>query len=1007
SGAAWLYLYDTTTGSLQLVDHAVGQDNVTDQAGFNSGFIGEGGQVVYAKVGTASVANNGLVAYADGSNNLVASGMDPGFITSDVYLYDPATQANRLVSFIQGSPTLGAGGVTFGAVISADGSHVAYVSDDNVTGGITTTVIDNVFSYDVQKVTNTLVSTMAGSTTVGGNANSGAAGLGLAVSSNGQFIAFTSEATNLVPMQSTAPGNNVFLYNSQAPGLTLVSGVSGANATKVGAGGVPDLTPTGIPTGPNPLSGPVGPGDPITGAEFLGGPQVLSMSSDGSLIAYVSNGAGLLPGQSGTLPADNVFLYSRSTGQNALASGVNGSATAAAALESSYPALSGDGSLLAFHSQAANLDGLRDNNGVADVFTYTPASPGAAALASRAAFAEPEAPGDSFATSVSADGRYTVFTSNATNLVPNQVTVNTQQNVYLFDNQTGTVRLVNHVPGLPATTGDGGVHPLFFPSANTADRPPDYVQPVISADGSTVAFASFDDNLVANESVPAAEKDQTSHPGPVIEFLYLYNVADQSVTLVNHVPGQPATVQAPSANGGVFYDSLHPAISADGSFVAFAFGQPDGDEVGVALYNRATGLTTIIKSDADTNEPVARSPGISDDGRFVSYLEQGQVYVYDRVSGRSVLASHDNSSATSTTPANGASSAPVISHDGSAVAFVSAATNLVPGQVASGFTNVFLYRNDLSGSDAVGAIRLVSGVNGSATAGGNGSSDSPAVSNQVPGDGNTIYVAYRSDATNLVAGQSGAAGNIFEFNTQPTAQIPAQTLVSHQAGTAPGAATAGAGGVAAPTFDDGLRESPVNPVIDDDGHLVSYASTAGNLIPGQTPTGGSSGMSNLFVWLRPMNANILASGQDGSPMFTGDFDSDAPLMTRGSFPIFTSLATNLVNGIGGTSVVYINTLVSVALSPNTVAVGSGAGSLVGDLAVTSLLAGQFVPPVYSLPAAELDNHLFGVSGNALLTEFPAAAVAGYQVSVHFNIGFGNDVLVLNVFVAAPAPGGGF
>jgi hypothetical protein len=512
------------------------------------------------------------------------------------------------------------------------------------------------------------------------------------------------------------------------------------------------------------------------------------------------------------------------------------------------------------------------------------------------------------------------------------------------------------------------------------------VRPVISADGSTIAFASFDNNLVTNEVIPPQQENQASHPGPVIEFIYLYDVKTQTVTLVNHATGQPATVNAPTANG-VFYDSFQPAISADGKFVAFAFGEPDDDGVGVALYNRTADKTTAIVAGPDTMAVVPRDPTISDNGQFVSYLDRGQVHVYDGATGKSVLASHDNSSPTSTKPANGVFSAPVISHDGSAVAFVSTSTNLVPGQVASAFTNVFLYRNDTSGHDAVGPVRLVSGaLNGtisSATTGGNGNSDSPAI--DLKGD----YVAYRSDATNLVPGQSGPKGNVFEFN----AQADTQTLVSHD-NTSLTSAT-GVGGSS-------------SPVIDDDGHLVSYASTAGNLIPGQMrPTGAPAGLDNVYIWLRQTNANILASGENGSPIMTGNADSDIPLLTRGSFPGFSSRATNLVNGIGGTSVAYINTLVALALSTNTVAVGSPSGTVVGTLSVSSLLRGQFLPPVYSLPGGEASNRLFGVSGATLVIEVMPAGAQGYQVSVHVNIGFGDDAVVLNVFAAVPAPGGGF
>jgi hypothetical protein len=983
ASARWLYLYNTTDGSTQLVDHAAGQNNVTDKIGFDSGFIGQNGQVVYAKVGTASVADNGLVAYVDGSDNVISGFTGTAF---DVYLYDPTTRANQLVSFDPASRTQGAGGAGLAAVISADGSAVAYVSDDNVVAGMDNAgmMIDNVFRYDVSSETNTLVSAAAGTTTTGGNANSGASGLSLAVSRNGLLIAFTSSATDLVPQQSGAAGN-VFLYDAGSASLTLLSGVNGS--ATVGAGGVPDLTPSGIPTGP---VGPTGPADPITGAEFLGGPQVLSMSEDGGLVAYVSNAGAIVPGQSSPVPADNVFLYDGSTGRTTLESGVGGSATVTATRESSDPVLAGLGSVLVFHSLAPDLTaGLFDGNGVADVFTAAPGTPGAA-LASRAAFPDPQAPGDSFATSVSADGRYTVFTSNATNLVTNQVTVNTQQNIFLYDSQTGTVRLVNHVPGAFNTTGDGGVHPDFFPSTDSALPPPDFVKPVISADGNWIAFASFDDNLVPNEAIPPEERNQPVSPGPPIEFIYLYNVSDQTITLVNHAPGEPATIQAPSANGGVFYDSFQPAISYHGDYVAFAFGEPGDDGVGVALYSRATDSTTIIASYPDLDamnftQTVPRDPSISDSGQFVAYgsgTDGTNVSVYDRTSGTTTLVSHAFGSSL---PADGTSSGAVISHDGTAIAFVSTADDLVSAQIsggAAGLTNVFLYKV------AGGAVSLVSGAGGSDAVTGDGNSDSPAI------DLDGTYVAYRSDATNLVSGQTASGSNVYEFNTQ----AGTQTLVSHVAGDP----TTAAGGSS-------------EPVIDDDGHLVSYVSTAGDLIPGQSaPADAPAGVKNVFIWLRPTNANILASGQGGSPTVTCDADSDGPLLTRNSFPGFSSRARNLLQGVAGTSVAYINTLVALVLSPNTIVLGTPAGSVVGTLSVSSLLVGQYLPPTYRLPAGQASDALFALGATAggtapLLTQFLASAVQVYVVRIDVDVGFGNDPVFLQVAVApgaGPPPAGG-
>jgi Tol biopolymer transport system component len=808
----------------------------------------------------------------------------------------------------------------------------------------------------------TLVSGSGGSATQGGDADSGLIGLGagfsaraLAVTPDGRFIAFVSQATDLASGQSGAAGN-VFLYDSRSPGLTLLSGVGGSST--VGAGGDVSLLPPGSPSSVL---------DPISNALAS---LALSISDDGGLVAFVSQANDIVPGQTGPAGIDSVFLYSRAAGRATLVTGVRGSATAADAGQSGFPVLSGDGSRLAFHSVAFDLgSGFFDGNGAADVFTYDTATR-ATALVSRAAFQQ-VAPGNSYPASVSGNGRYTVFTSTARDLVPNQTTAtfSDSESIFLFDQQAGTNRLVNHVPGLPDTTGDVGI-PFTL-----GQRPLRPLRPVVSADGSTVAFTTGDDNLVSGEP-PRGTQFISSID------VYLYDVASGQVRLVNHVAGSDATPNL---------SALEPAVSASGRYVAYVLGSsanpiPAPSNLGqgaIALYDSMTDTTTMITPLDSMNQGLASDPTISDDGRFVSYLDQPQgsanqqVYVYDRVTGRTVLVSHDNSSPTSTTPANGASSAPVISHDGTAVAFVSAATNLVPGQVASGFTNVFLYRNDTSGGDGVGPVRLVSGALGSATAGGGGNSDSPAVGK----DGS--YVAYRSDADNLVAGQSGATGNVFEFN----AQAGTQTLVSHRAG----APTAGAGAAS-------------EPVIDDDGHLVSYASTAGNLIPGQ---GGTPGVQNIFVWLRQTNANILASGQGGSPTVTGNADSDGPLLTRDSFPVFSSRATNLVNGIGGTSVAYLNTLVSVSLAPNTVAVGSPSGSVVGGLSVSSLLQGQFLPPVYSLPAGEASNGLFGISNAALVTAFAPTGAAGYLVRVHVNVGFGDDAVVLNVFAAIPAPGGGF
>jgi hypothetical protein len=320
-----------------------------------------------------------------------------------------------------------------------------------------------------------------------------------------------------------------------------------------------------------------------------------------------------------------------------------------------------------------------------------------------------------------------------------------------------------------------------------------------------------------------------------------------------------------------------------------------------------------------------------------------------------------------TSGSNGHSTDAVISTDGSTIAFVSDGTNLVSGQSAGSVTNVFLFKND-----GTGTVSLVSGVNGSTTLTGDGNSDSPVVN----ADGS--YIAFRSDATNLV-GSDNAGSNIYEFNTQTRAQV----LVSAVAGSP----LVGAGGSS-------------DPVISPDGHLVTYTSTAGNLVPSQS---GLVGVENVFVWLRQNGANILVSGQNGSPVVTGNADSVHPLLAGNQFPAFSSLATNLITGLGGTSVTYLNTLVQVSLFPNLIADGSLPGTTVGRLTITSLLVGQYLPPVYHLSPASSSSFALAArtGGEDLLTRFLASYTGqgSYQVTVFVDVGFGDRAATFQVYVS--------
>src|SRR5579871_5749506 len=71
------------------------------------------------------------------------------------------------------------------------------------------------------------------------------------------------------------------------------------------------------------------------------------------------------------------------------------------------------------------------------------------------AVAASDAAGDVFQAGSSADGRYVVYTSAASNLVPGQITTAAGSNVFLYDRQAQTTTLISHEADTPAQTANG------------------------------------------------------------------------------------------------------------------------------------------------------------------------------------------------------------------------------------------------------------------------------------------------------------------------------------------------------------------------------------------------------------------------------------------------------------------------------------------------------------------------------------------------------------------------
>jgi Tol biopolymer transport system component len=385
--------------------------------------------------------------------------------------------------------------------------------------------------------------------------------------------------------------------------------------------------------------------------------------------------------------------------------------------QSQAPSISADGRFVAFRSQAANLV-AGDFNGLADIFVRDRLT-GQTTLASVSSLGL-QADGASDRPALSADGRYVAFVSSATTLVAGDT--NGVDDVFLRDLQAGTTTRVSVGPG--GAQGD-------FSSGN----------PAISGDGRFVGFMSHADNLVAGD---------TNH----LQDIFVH---DNGLGATVRVSVDSAGLQANSASNFC-------ALSSTGRFVAFsslASNLVPGDSNGSAdifLRDTQANTTTRVSLSSFGNQALGGSdfPAISADGLRVAFVSSAanlvpgdtnlvaDVFVRDLLASTTTRASVDSGGAQS----NGAcGNAVALSADGRFVGFESLATNLVPGD-GNGVADIFV--RELAAGSTIRVSVDSGGIQG------NGACD-PAVA--LSGDGR--YACFSSLATNLVAGDTNGAIDVF------------------------------------------------------------------------------------------------------------------------------------------------------------------------------------------------------------------------------------------------------
>jgi Tol biopolymer transport system component len=380
-----------------------------------------------------------------------------------------------------------------------------------------------------------------------------------------------------------------------------------------------------------------------------------SISADGRYVVFASHANNLVPGD--TNGAADIFVHDRQTGQT---SRVSVASNGTQGNSKSYgPSISADGRYVAFHSDASNLV-PGDTNGTRDVFVHDRQT----GQTSRVSVASSgtQGNGTSYSRSLSADGRYVVFYSHANNLVPGDT--NGRTDVFVHDRQMGQTSRVS-------VASDG---------AQGNDWSYD---PFISADGRYVVFASYASNLVPGDT-------NGTH----------------DIFVHDRQTGQTSRVSVAS-NGAQGNDwSQSPSISADGRYVAFysdASNLVPGDTNGVKdvfVHDRQTAQTTRISITSNGTQGNGESDrsSISADGRYVAFQSWAQnlvpgdtnvkydIFVHDRQTGLTSRVSVASNGA----QGNGESGYPSISADGRYVAFHSDASNLVPGDI-NGVLDVFVH----------------------------------------------------------------------------------------------------------------------------------------------------------------------------------------------------------------------------------------------------------------------------------------------------------------------------
>jgi Tol biopolymer transport system component len=350
----------------------------------------------------------------------------------DVFVFSRKSGTIRRVS-VASDGTQG-NGTSDHPAISGNGRFVAFRSQaNNLVAGDTNGYTD-IFVRDMQTGQTERISVASDGSQGNAPSQYGTPSL----SADGRFVAFDSYATNLVASDTNGNIGDIFVRDRQNQTTELVS---------MAAGGV---------QGNNNCLEPI-------------------ISADGNSVTFWSDSTNLVTGDTNGLT--DVFLYDRQAGTTERVSLTSAGEQVTSEYGNSYPnAISADGNFVAFYSYATDLV-ADDTNAAADIFVRDRWDETTERVS--VAGDGSQANGASTSAGISADGRYVVFSSIASNLAENDT--NGNYDIILHDRQTGANQLISL-----STEGVQG---------NSYSQ-----SPSMSPDALRFAFQSAASNLVADDT---------------------------------------------------------------------------------------------------------------------------------------------------------------------------------------------------------------------------------------------------------------------------------------------------------------------------------------------------------------------------------------------------------------------------------------------------------------------------------------------------------------------------